>query len=92
LTANIILAFVISTCVYVRTFSVRRSNVDLRELATGGHPGSFIYDFYIGRELNPRVTLPFFGETDVMAWLEMRPGLTGWVLLDLAFVAQQHRN
>ncbi|ROW09288.1 hypothetical protein VPNG_05842 [Cytospora leucostoma] len=92
LTANIILAFAISSWVYVRSFSVKPGNSDLRELAAGGHTGSLIYDFYIGRELNPRVTLPVFGEIDIKAWLEMRPGLTGWVLLDLAFVAQQHRN
>lgn len=92
LTANIILAFVISAYVYIRSFSVKSSNNDLRELAAGGHTGSLVYDFYIGRELNPRVTFPLFGEVDIKAWLEMRPGLTGWVLLDLAFVAQQHRN
>lgn len=78
LTANITLAFIISACVYVRSFSVRQGNIDLRELAAGGHTGSFIYDFYIGRELNPRVILPFFGEIDIKTWLEMRPGLTGW--------------
>ncbi|KUI70250.1 Delta(14)-sterol reductase [Cytospora mali] len=92
LTANIGLAFIISAYVYARSFSVRRGSRDLRELAAGGHTGNIIYDFYIGRELNPRVTLPFFGEVDIKAWLEMRPGLTGWVLLDLAFVAQQYRN
>ncbi|KAG8161091.1 hypothetical protein KVR01_009355 [Diaporthe batatas] len=92
LTANIILAYAISVYVYARSFEVARGNSDLRELAVGGHTGSFIYDFYIGRELNPRVTLPLFGEIDLKAWLEMRPGLTGWMLLDLAFVAQQYRT
>lgn len=92
MTINILLALVISTFVYLRSFGVTPGNSDLRELAAGGHTGSVIYDFYIGRELNPRVTLPVFGEVDLKAWLEMRPGLTGWVLLDLAFVAQQHRN
>lgn len=64
----------------------------MRELAVGGHTGSLIYDFYIGRELNPRISVPLIGEVDIKAWLEMRPGLTGWVLLDLAFIAQQYRN
>jgi delta14-sterol reductase len=36
---------------------------DLRELAAGGTTGHMIYDFYIGRELNPRLTLPFLGDT-----------------------------
>lgn len=92
LTANIILAYVISIWVYIASFSVKQGNPDLRELARGGHTGNLIYDFFIGRELNPRVTLPLFGEIDVKAWLEMRPGLTGWALLDLAFIAQQYRN
>ncbi|KID86420.1 Ergosterol biosynthesis ERG4/ERG24 [Metarhizium guizhouense ARSEF 977] len=92
LTASIMLAYAISAFVYIKSFAVKPGNQHLRELARGGHTGSVIYDFYIGRELNPRVTLPFFGEIDLKAWLEMRPGLTGWALLDLAFVAKQYRN
>ena len=92
LNANIILAYIISVYVYVGSFSVKKGNPDLRELARGGHTGNFIYDFFIGRELNPRVTLPFFGEVDIKSWLEMRPGLTGWALLDLAFIAKQYRT
>ncbi|KID74608.1 Delta(14)-sterol reductase [Metarhizium brunneum] len=92
LTASIMLAYAISAFVYIKSFAVKPGNKHLRELARGGRTGSVIYDFYIGRELNPRVTLPFFGEIDLKAWLEMRPGLTGWALLDLAFVAKQYRN
>lgn len=91
-TANLILAFAISIFVYLRSFSVKPGNSELRELAQGGHTGNIMYDFFIGRELNPRVTLPFFGEIDIKVWLEMRPGLTGWILLDLAFVAKQYRT
>jgi delta14-sterol reductase len=92
LTSSILLAYVIATWVYIRSFGVKPGNSDLRELARGGHTGNLIYDYYIGRELNPRVTLPFFGEVDVKAWLEMRVGLTGWILLDLAFIAKQYRT
>ncbi|KAH8902281.1 ERG4/ERG24 ergosterol biosynthesis protein [Coniochaeta sp. PMI_546] len=92
LNTNILLAFIIATWVYIRSFSVKPGNKELRELARGGHTGNFIYDYYIGRELNPRVTLPFFGEIDVKCWLEMRVGLTGWILLDLAFIAKQYRT
>ncbi|KAJ6445034.1 C-14 sterol reductase [Purpureocillium lavendulum] len=91
LAANILIAYAISLVVYIGSFSVKPRNEDLRELARGGCMGSIIYDFYIGRELNPRMTLPFVGEVDLKAWLEMRPGLTGWLLLDLAFVAKQYR-
>ncbi|EER29094.1 erg24, C-14 sterol reductase [Coccidioides posadasii str. Silveira] len=92
LTANIIIAYVLSVYVYIGSFGVKPGNSEMRELARGGHTGNMIYDFYIGRELNPRITLPFIGEVDLKAWFEMRPGLTGWALLNLAFVAKQYRT
>lgn len=92
LTANIVIAYAIALFVHIRSFGVKPGNIDMRELARGGHTGNVMYDFYIGRELNPRITLPFAGEVDIKAWLEMRPGLTGWILLDLAFVAKQYRT
>ena len=94
LTANVLLAYALSIFLYVRSFSVSTNypNSDLRELAAGGNTGNSTYDFYIGRELNPRVTLPFFGEIDIKTWCEVRPGLTGWILLDLAFIAKQYRS
>ena len=42
-----------------------------------------MYDFFLGRELNPRV-----GPIDLKFFCELRPGLIGWVLLDLCFIAQ----
>ncbi|KAK2053439.1 ergosterol biosynthesis ERG4/ERG24 family protein [Colletotrichum caudatum] len=92
LTANIIIAYVVTVYVYVASFGVKPGNPELRELAVGGNTGSLIYDLYIGRELNPRVTFPVFGEVDLKAWLEMRPGLTGWIVLNLAFCAKQYRS
>ncbi|KAF4228625.1 hypothetical protein CNMCM6457_006832 [Aspergillus fumigatiaffinis] len=94
LTANILIAYALSAFLYAYSFTVNTNypNRDLRELAAGGATGNPIYDFFIGRELNPRVTLPFFGEVDIKTWCEVCPGLTGWILLDLAFVAKQYRN
>ncbi|KAM0547484.1 hypothetical protein ACHAPJ_010357 [Fusarium lateritium] len=92
LTTSTILAYAISLYVYIGSFSVKKGNPELRELARGGHTGRVIYDFFIGRELNPRITLPFFGEIDIKAWLEMRVGLTGWVLLNCSFIAKQYRT
>ncbi|KAA8648186.1 hypothetical protein EYZ11_000547 [Aspergillus tanneri] len=94
LTANILIAYAISIFVYARSFGVNTDypTAELRELAAGGNTGNIIYDFYIGRELNPRITIPLFGEIDIKTWLEMRPGLTGWILLDLAFIAKQYRT
>lgn len=88
------IAWLISILVYIHSFSVDTNypNNDMRELTEGGTTGNMFFDFFIGRELNPRVTLPIFGEIDVKTWLEMRPGLTGWVLFDLAFMAKQYRT
>jgi protein-S-isoprenylcysteine O-methyltransferase Ste14 len=93
LTTNILIAYAISTYVYVASFSVKHpKDPGQRELAQGGHTGNVLYDWFIGRELNPRVTLPIFGEVDIKAWCELRPGLLGWIILDLAFIMQQYRN
>lgn len=37
-------------------------------------PGHLLYDFFKGRELNPRI-----GNFDLKFFCEMRPGLIGWV-------------
>ncbi|KAI9702708.1 MAG: erg24, C-14 sterol reductase [Bogoriella megaspora] len=92
LTSNILIAFSLATFVYVRSFSVVKGNREKRELALGGHSGNIMYDWFIGRELNPRVTLPFFGEIDIKAFMELRPGMLGWILFDLAFVAHQYKT
>jgi delta14-sterol reductase len=78
--------------VYVRSFSVKAGNVEHRELAAGGHSGNMLYDWFIGRELNPRVTIPVLGEIDIKEFCELRPGLLGWILLDFAFVAHQYKT
>lgn len=92
LTSNIVVSFALAIYVYVRSFAVRAHNKEKRELAAGGHTGSMIYDFFIGRELNPRVTIPYFGEVDIKSFMELRPGMLGWIMLDLAFMAQQYKS
>ncbi|KAG8676451.1 erg24, C-14 sterol reductase [Fusarium poae] len=92
LTTSTVLTYIISIWTYLRSFSIKPGNPELREVAVGGRTGRVIYDYFIGRELNPRVTLPFFGEIDIKVWLEMRPGLTGWILLNCSFIAKQYRT
>lgn len=91
ITVNLGIAFSLACFVYVRSFSVKPGNPDLRELAAGGHSGNMIYDWFIGRELNPRISLPLFGDIDIKEFCEVRPGMLGWMLLDLAFVAHQYK-
>lgn len=53
-------------------------------LAKGGDSGVAIYDFYMGRELNPR-----WGSFDWKEFCELRPGLIGWMVLNMAFTVVQ---
>jgi delta14-sterol reductase len=76
---NIVLCFALSLYMYVNSF-----NGD-KILADGGDSGNPIYDFFIGRELNPRL-----GSFDWKLFCELRPGLIGWTLLNLACMHQQH--
>ncbi|PWY95796.1 c-14 sterol reductase [Aspergillus sclerotioniger CBS 115572] len=101
ITANLLICTVIAIFVYAKSFTVPapgQPNPELRQLAPGGHTGNVLYDFFIGRELNPRVRLPipFVSEAsrtiDIKSWCEMRPGLLGWIILNLSNIARQYRT
>lgn len=65
---------------------LRSFYIPTNELAVGGATGNFVYDFFIGRELNPRLMNDF----DLKEFCELRPGLIGWVVLVLSCVAKQY--
>ncbi|KAL6705213.1 erg24, C-14 sterol reductase [Coniothyrium glycines] len=93
LTSNILISYFLATYCYVGSFTVKHpKDPNHRELAAGGHTGNMLYDWFIGRELNPRIVLPIFGEVDIKAWCELRPGMLGWIIVDLAFIMKQYRN
>ncbi len=56
-------------------------------LALGGNSGNAIYDWFIGRELNPRE-----GSFDWKEFCELRPGLIGWVIINLASAVKQYET
>jgi len=56
-------------------------------LAKGGNSGNPVYDFFIGRELNPRI-----GSFDLKQFCELRPGLIGWVALNLGMLWKQYER
>ena len=97
-TTNLVISYAIASWVYVRSFSVPADgpNPSHRELAPGGHSGNMLYDFFIGRELNPRVDIPtslplIGGQTiDIKVFFELRPGMLGYIILDLAFIVHQY--
>jgi len=56
-------------------------------LAEGGNTSNAIYNWFIGRELNPRE-----GNFDWKEFCELRPGLIGWALINIGCACAQYRN
>lgn len=79
--AGIVFCFALSTVLYLSSF---RSDQVI--VAKGGNSGYHIYDFWMGRELNPRI---LDGLVDLKFVCELRPGLIGWLIINLAFAAKQ---
>lgn len=61
--ASVVFSFVLSVYIYAMSF------LPGRLLAEGGVSGNVAYDFFIGRELNPRI-----GSFDWKYFCELRPG------------------
>jgi protein-S-isoprenylcysteine O-methyltransferase Ste14 len=77
-TAAIVFSSALAVAVYAASFKPGRL------LAAGGNSGVACYDFWMGRELNPRA----WG-VDVKEFCELYPGMIGWGLLNLAFAYKQ---
>jgi len=75
-------------CVALSAYLFWRSAADPTLLrAEGGNSGNAIYDFFLGRELNPR-----WGTFDWKEFCELRPGLIGWALLNMAMAVKQQEK
>ena len=79
--ASIIFSLALSICLYISSF--RKGLL----LAEDGDSGILIYDFFIGRELNPRI-----GDLDLKFFFELRPGLIGWIILDYSCLLYQYQT
>jgi len=77
-TASLVMAIFQAT--YCYAFSFREGSL----LALGGNSGNIIYDWFIGRELNPSI-----GSFDIKSFNELRPGLILWVLVNISMVCEQ---
>jgi len=71
-TASICFSIILSVYMYLHSFKQGAL------LAKGGDSGNIAYDFFMGRELNPRFENCNF---DWKEFCELRPGLMGWTLL-----------
>lgn len=78
---TILWTILLSTYMYLRSF--RQGLL----LAAGGNSGNPLYDFFMGRELNPR-----WGAFDWKEFCELRPGLIGWMILNMAMMLKQHER
>ncbi|KAJ1303116.1 hypothetical protein OPQ81_011317 [Rhizoctonia solani] len=79
-TAALINSFIQATwCYYIST-----RNEETRTLALGGNSGNLIYDWFIGRELNPSI-----GSLDIKSFNELRPGLILWLLCNISSACEQ---
>uniref|UniRef100_A0A0G2JU83 Delta(14)-sterol reductase LBR n=1 Tax=Rattus norvegicus TaxID=10116 RepID=A0A0G2JU83_RAT len=73
--AAIVFSVVLSVYLYARSLKVPRDEL------SPASSGNAVYDFFIGRELNPRI-----GAFDLKFFCELRPGLIGWVVINLVML------
>jgi Delta14-sterol reductase len=84
---TIVFCFLFSLYLYGTSFINTKDKI----LAIGGTSGNPWYDFFMGRELNPRpVTMN--GTFDYKEFCELRPGLMGWMILNMSCAQQQFRQ
>eukprot|EP00466_Bigelowiella_natans_P018743 jgi/Bigna1/91573/estExt_fgenesh1_pg.C_1070034 len=84
-TAAIIFSVVMSIVLYV---SARlRFSIPSPYLAKPGSSGIWIYDFFMGHELNPRI-----GNLDLKQFCELRPGLIGWAVINASCALKEYRE
>lgn len=81
--ASIGLCTLLSIHLYMKSFKPNAL------LANGGNSKNHIYDFFMGRELNPRSLNESF---DWKEFCELRPGLIGWAILNAAFASVQKQK
>ncbi|KAM6915057.1 LOW QUALITY PROTEIN: delta(14)-sterol reductase LBR [Xenentodon cancila] len=81
-TASFLISVVLSIYLYVRS-----GYSDPEQLALGEHSGNVVYDFFKGRELNPHIK-----GFDLRFFCEMRPGLIGWCLINLAMALAEMKQ
>lgn len=80
--AALIISVLLSVYLYVRS---RHAAPEQRAL--GGNSGNVVYDFFKGRELNPRIK-----NFDLKFFCEMRPGLIGWCLINFAMALAEMKK
>lgn len=79
MTCSIAFSSLLSVYLYVVSFA--KGKVLAEE---GSATGKRIYEFFLGRELNPRI-----GSLDLKEFCELYPGLIGWIALNMGMAQKQ---
>jgi delta14-sterol reductase len=80
---SVLFSFLLSVFLYGYSF-LPNADGTAKLLAKGGDTGDMIYDFFIGRELNPRI-----GSFDLKEFCELRPGLMLWAVVNVGMALKQ---
>ena len=84
-------SILLSFFVYFTSFIPLRNKNDNgnyeRILSINGNSKNILFDWFIGRELNPRI-----GDWDIKLFCELRPGLLLWFLLNLSCLQRQFQK
>lgn len=88
---SVIFSFILAIFVYAVSFiplsKPNGKGTNERILSVNGNTGNYFYDWFIGRELNPRL-----GTWDIKLFCELRPGMLLWLLINLSCVHHQYHS
>ena len=82
LTGSLLFSALLSAYLYAASFAGGKDKL----LAAHGASGYPHYDFWMGRELNPRLGRLL----DLKEFCELYPGMIGWALINLAMAYKQY--
>jgi len=86
---DILLCFGLSTYLYIMSFLTTTTMEGKKKiLSHTGRSNNHLYDYFMGRELNPRCGQTF----DWKQFCELRPGLFLWLLLNIACAQEQYKR
>lgn len=81
------LAVFVYVCAFIPLRTANGKGTSERILSINGNSGNPIYDWFIGRELNPRI-----GSWDIKLFCELRPGMLLWLLINLSCLHHQYHT
>ncbi|AWU75219.1 uncharacterized protein C5L36_0B04700 [Pichia kudriavzevii] len=84
---SILLSFFVYFASFIPLRNKNGKGTKERILSVNGNSQNFIGDWFMGRELNPRI-----GEWDIKLFCELRPGLLLWLLLNVSCMQRQYQK